>query len=89
MKFSKVIAVVLAILMAISKADPPTIEVGNPPNYEVSIKFKNLFFDPFLFTHGELITISSKTFLGSLVIPQAKLFRVTYCAEIFCKNIHL
>ena len=69
MKFTK-IAVVLAILMAISKADPPTIEVGNPPNYEVSIKFKNLFFDPFLFTHGELITFSfCKTFLGSLVIP--------------------
>ena len=40
MKISRVIAVVLAILMAISKADPPTIEVGNPPNYEVSIAFK-------------------------------------------------
>ena len=39
MKFTK-IAVVLAILMAISKADPPTIEVGNPPNYEVSVTFK-------------------------------------------------
>ena len=40
MKISEVIAVVLAILTAISKADPPTIEVGNPPNYEVSIIFK-------------------------------------------------
>ena len=39
MKFNTVIAVALAILMAISKADPPTIEVGNPPNHEVRIKF--------------------------------------------------
>ena len=74
MKFITVIAVALAILMAISKADPPTIEVGKPPNHEVRIKFKKLFFHPFLFTHGELITLFSKTFLGSLVIPQAKLF---------------
>ena len=78
MKILRVIAVVLAIQMATSKPipDPPTIEVGNPPNYEVSITFKNIFFDPFLFTHGELFTLFSKTFLGSLVIPQAKLFRV-------------
>ena len=40
MKFTTVIAVALAILMAISKADPPTIEVGKPPNHEVRIKFK-------------------------------------------------
>ena len=51
MKILRVIAVVLAIQMAISKPipDPPTIEVGNPPNYEVSITFKNIFFDPFHF----------------------------------------
>ena len=42
MKILRVIAVVLAIQMATSKPipDPPTIEVGNPPNYEVSIIFK-------------------------------------------------
>ena len=42
MKFSRVIATVLATLMAISKADPPTIEVGNPPNYEVRIKIQKI-----------------------------------------------
>ena len=49
MKFSKVIAVVLAILMAISKADPPTIEVGNPPNHEVSIKILKFTLYPISF----------------------------------------
>ena len=70
MKFTTVIAVALAILMAISKADPPTIEVGKPPNHEVRIKFKKIILSPIsIYARG-----ISKTFLGSLVIPQAKLF---------------